>query len=167
MTAVWIVLVIALTILLFWLFFQPKQGKRAANAPSQSRIDAAHSPRLKDTPSVSETSPERYPSLNIEAEIRYLLASNQKIAAIKRVRQETGWGLKQAKDYIDFLSLPNSSTRVFYPRASLPHLSELEPELRQLMADGKKIAAIRRLREQTGWGLKRSKDYLESLPPIS
>ncbi|MGF1600561.1 MAG: hypothetical protein ACFCU8_00855 [Thermosynechococcaceae cyanobacterium] len=161
MTAVWIVLVIAVTILLLWLFLQPKQGKRAANAPSSSRIDA-----LKNTISVSETSSGRYPSLNTEAEIRHLLASNQKIAAIKRVRQETGWGLKQAKGYLEFLSLPNSSKRVSETTASLPDLSVLEPELRQLMADGKKIAAIKQLREQTGWSLKRSKEYVESLPPI-
>ena len=36
-------------------------------------------------------------------EVRALLASGDKIAAIKRVRELTGMGLKEAKDYVEAL----------------------------------------------------------------
>jgi ribosomal protein L7/L12 len=38
-----------------------------------------------------------------QAEIRSLVAAGDKIEAIKRVRQLTGMGLKEAKDYVDQL----------------------------------------------------------------
>jgi hypothetical protein len=43
----------------------------------------------------------------LELEIRPLIASGEKIEAIKRVRERTGMGLKEAKDYVE--SLPTSS----------------------------------------------------------
>jgi ribosomal protein L7/L12 len=36
-------------------------------------------------------------------ELRALVADGQKIEAIKRVREHTGWGLAEAKDYVDGL----------------------------------------------------------------
>ena len=38
-----------------------------------------------------------------DPEVRHLLAQGQKINAIKRVRELTGIGLKQAKDLVDGL----------------------------------------------------------------
>jgi ribosomal protein L7/L12 len=40
---------------------------------------------------------------DIPAEVQALLARGQKIEAIKRVRELTGWGLKEAKDYVERL----------------------------------------------------------------
>lgn len=40
---------------------------------------------------------------NIDSELKELLADNKKIRAVKRLRQETGMGLKEAKEYIDNL----------------------------------------------------------------
>lgn len=42
-------------------------------------------------------------------------------------------------------------------------LENLDDELRQLIANGKKIEAIKRYREATGLGLKESKEYVDSL----
>lgn len=39
----------------------------------------------------------------LRAELLELLQRGNKIAAIKRVRELTGWGLKEAKDYVDLL----------------------------------------------------------------
>jgi len=39
----------------------------------------------------------------IKAEIERLLAEGSRVAAIKRAREATGWGLRQAKDYTDAL----------------------------------------------------------------
>lgn len=38
-----------------------------------------------------------------DAELRALVAEGQKIQAIKRVREHTGWGLAEAKDYVEGL----------------------------------------------------------------
>lgn len=39
----------------------------------------------------------------MNAEIQHFLAKGQKINAIKYVRQQRNWGLKEAKDYVDKL----------------------------------------------------------------
>ncbi|CAD2079399.1 hypothetical protein GCM10007358_17370 [Phocicoccus schoeneichii] len=41
--------------------------------------------------------------VNIDEELKELIADNKKIPAIKRLRQETGMGLKEAKEYVDNL----------------------------------------------------------------
>ena len=38
-----------------------------------------------------------------EAEIRALVATGQKLAAIKRVREESGLGLREAKEWVESL----------------------------------------------------------------
>jgi len=47
--------------------------------------------------------PDSISAWNWEGEARRMAAQGQKIAAVKIVRQGTGWGLKQAKDYVDRL----------------------------------------------------------------
>lgn len=42
-------------------------------------------------------------NVNIDEELKELIADNKKIPAIKRLRQETGMGLKEAKEYVDNL----------------------------------------------------------------
>lgn len=41
--------------------------------------------------------------MNIDKELKELMADNKKLPAIKRLRQETGMGLREAKKYIDDL----------------------------------------------------------------
>ncbi len=41
--------------------------------------------------------------VNIDEELKELIADNKKIPAIKRLIQETGMGLKEAKEYVDNL----------------------------------------------------------------
>jgi ribosomal protein L7/L12 len=96
-------------------------------------------------------------------EIQALVAQGKKIDAIKRVREMTGLGLKEAKDYVEQLShaLPLAQHN---PDRSLSILStDVEQEARQLMVQRGKIHAIKRVREVTGMGLKEAKDYVESL----
>jgi ribosomal protein L7/L12 len=102
----------------------------------------------------------------VEEEARQLLATGNAIAAIKRVRELTGLGLKEAKDYVDALqrgsALPvlPATAASDAPTASAP---QLDQEARGLLARGRKIEAIKRVREVTGWGLKEAKDYVERL----
>ena len=48
------------------------------------------------------------------------------------------------------------------PRAPLP--PEVEAELRALVREGRKIEAVKRVRETTGLGLKEALDLVERLP---
>ena len=41
--------------------------------------------------------------------------------------------------------------------------ADAEQEIRDILVDGKKIVAIKRVRTITGWGLKEAKDYVEAL----
>jgi ribosomal protein L7/L12 len=94
-----------------------------------------------------------------------LLARGNKIGAIKLVREQTGLGLKEAKDYVDALE---AGTAPALPVVSPPAPSALsgealEQEARALVERGNKIGAIKLVREQTGLGLKESKDYVDRL----
>ncbi len=100
-------------------------------------------------------------------EVQALVARGNKIEAIKRLRELTGLGLKEAKDYVDSLPPVPPSGDDFSPAAAPEPrpLSEAEiDELRTLLAAGNKIEAIKHYRELTGLGLKEAKDFLESLP---
>ena len=41
--------------------------------------------------------------INIDEELNELIADDKRISAIKRLREETGMGLKEAKEYVDDL----------------------------------------------------------------
>jgi ribosomal protein L7/L12 len=113
--------------------------------------------------------PSTMPSLGPDGDrdLRVLLASGQKIQAIKLVRELTGIGLKEAKDYVE--SLPPASLEPDVGSANVEASSagtpsqDIEAELRALLAAGNKIAAIKRVRELTGMGLKAAKDFVDSL----
>lgn len=100
----------------------------------------------------------------LEQEVQQLLSQNRKIEAIKRVREETGYGLKQAKDYVERLQ---QGYRVELSQGGYGAEATVSPEIvaaaRQLMAEKQKIAAIKLVRDQTGWGLKEAKEYVERL----
>jgi ribosomal protein L7/L12/DNA-binding beta-propeller fold protein YncE/DNA-directed RNA polymerase subunit RPC12/RpoP len=100
-------------------------------------------------------------------EIGNLVRQGQKIEAIKLYREVFGTGLKEAKDAIDQLaagkaiaitstSLQTSQDSVF--PAQNP---QVEAEIRQLLQDGSKIAAIKRYREIFNCGLAEAKAAVE------
>ena len=113
--------------------------------------------------------PSAMPSLGPDGDrdVRVLLASGQKIQAIKLVRELTRMGLKEAKDYVE--SLPPASLELDVGSANVeassasPATQEIEAEVGALLAAGNKIAAIKRVRELTGMGLKAAKDFVDSL----
>lgn len=41
--------------------------------------------------------------INIDKELKELILNDKKILAIKRLREETGMGIKEAKEYVDNL----------------------------------------------------------------
>ena len=98
-----------------------------------------------------------------DEEIQDLLARGHKIEAIKRVRAVTGMGLKEAKDYVEALPHAPPLGQVVPVGQVQPPTHDVEREARRLLKDGGKIAAIKRVRELTGLGLKEAKDYVDSL----
>jgi ribosomal protein L7/L12 len=93
----------------------------------------------------------------LENRARALIDQNQKIEAIKLVREATGWGLRESKDYVDALA-----------RAALPALSKadeaaMEQEVDALLQQDRYVEAIKLVQERTGWGLGDCKAYVDAL----
>ncbi len=98
-------------------------------------------------------------------EIAALTSAGQKIEAIKRVRERYGVGLKEAKDLVDGLEAGRQAEielalSIFPPPS--PPATDIVGEVRRLLAENKKIEAIKRVREHTGLGLKEAKDLVEA-----
>lgn len=91
------------------------------------------------------------------SEIRDLLAQDRKIEAIRRLREATGLGLKEAKDAVEAVQTGGQLP------ALPPDDAELDPELLPLLQAGKKIDAIKLYRERTGLGLAESKQAVEAI----
>ncbi len=122
--------------------------------------------RWSDMPARAGFTPESLRAEELLApdeEIRDLLAHGKKIQAIKRVRELTGMGLKEAKDYVEALPHAPPLGQLVPGCDAQPLSHEVEREARRLLDDGGKIAAIKRVRELTGMGLKEAKDYVDSL----
>ncbi|HEY1017024.1 MAG TPA: ribosomal protein L7/L12 [Herpetosiphonaceae bacterium] len=136
------------------------------------RWAAGFAARRRDAPL---TAPRVHPAALSRAQqdtLRTLALQGQKIAAIKQLRELTGMGLKDAKDYVEALAQPGGmpESQSLYPdgfaperKAGLPLSRAQEDELRDLVARNQKIEAIKRVREATGLGLKECKDYVENL----
>jgi ribosomal protein L7/L12 len=97
---------------------------------------------------------------NLEQEVRFLLEQGKKIEAVKRVVEQTGKGLKESKDYVDALMAESSAGMGGKVGVSQETLAF---EVRHLVERGRKIEAIKRVRELSGMGLKEAKDFVDSL----
>ena len=113
----------------------------------------AYVEQLTETPHAFHETPDH------TARVRELAAAGKKIEAIKVQRQYTGMGLKEAKQYVE--ALGTSGEPPAAPRAELS-LSAMAM-VRELVAAGKTIEAVKLVREDTGWGLRQSKEFVDSL----
>ena len=98
-------------------------------------------------------------------EIAALASQGNKIEAIKLLREASGLGLKEAKDFIDRNPTAQELGLVVRMAAKPSPTGIGSAEVRQLVAEGKIIEAIKLLREQTGLGLKDAKDVVEGMRP--
>ncbi|NJN44874.1 MAG: hypothetical protein HC806_09255 [Anaerolineae bacterium] len=100
------------------------------------------------------------------AEVERLAKGGRKIDAIKLVREQTRWGLKESKDFVDALAA-GSPLPTFPPRREYPSPSSKitgSPDwssIRQHLEANNKIQAIKIYREQTGSTLKDAKEAVE------
>lgn len=130
-------------------------------------------------PATTTISPASGLTPEVIAEIDRLVTADQKIRAIKVYRQHTGVRLQEAKDRIDHWSISTTAPHT----AAVSHASvarssitatassvrgelpaSVAAEIDRLVAADQKIQAIKIVREQTGFGLKESKDLVESWP---
>jgi ribosomal protein L7/L12 len=92
----------------------------------------------------------------------------RKIAAIKAYREETGLGLKEAKDAVEsFLASPGerrgAASRTWPSRPGTTSSPALSQRVQDIARDrNRKITAIKAYREETGLGLKEAKDAVEA-----
>jgi ribosomal protein L7/L12 len=99
-------------------------------------------------------------------QIADLIREGKKIEAIKLLRESTGVDLKQAKDEIDRLSdqVAGQAPPPVLPAPLGKTLTEsLSKKAVELVRQGKKIQAIKLVREHTGMGLKEAKEEVEAL----
>lgn len=111
-------------------------------------------------------------------QVRSLAISNQRLAAIKLLRDHTpGLGLAAAKVMVDRMVIssrpPNSPTpSLDLSKQSSAQLessgqamvpADVEMQARSLVSAGQKIQAIKLIRENTAWGLREAKLYVDNL----
>jgi ribosomal protein L7/L12 len=92
-------------------------------------------------------------------EIVAIARSGNKIEAIKQYRELTGVGLKEAKDTVEAL-VEGRQVEIHTMHVLQTTAGE---DIVELIQRGNKIEAIKRYREQTGLGLKESKDAIEAI----
>lgn len=99
------------------------------------------------------------------ASVQDLLREGKKLEAIKLYREQSGLGLKEAKDAVEAMELSGSSAPppLASKRTITSEMAVDDAELRGHVTGGRIIEAIKRYRELTGLGLKESKDAIESL----
>ncbi|RYF76570.1 MAG: hypothetical protein EOO29_22600 [Comamonadaceae bacterium] len=101
----------------------------------------------------------RHAGTSLPPHVLAALDEGQTIEAIKRLRAATGLGLKEAKDLID--AHQRGEELATTARAASP--AHVPDAVRQALADGHKIEAIRLLRDQEGLGLKEAKERVDAI----
>lgn len=98
---------------------------------------------------------------SVRAEIDQLLAAENKIAAIKRLREAVpGLGLADAKKHIDAWGRGTPRVAVTGQDDALD--AESLSRIDELIADEQLIPAIKLVRERTGWGLREAKIWVDT-----
>jgi ribosomal protein L7/L12 len=100
---------------------------------------------------------------DLEQDARALVQGGRQIEAIRLVRKHTGVGLVEARDYVRALEQSAPPTHLSHGAPPPAVDPELERQVRDLINDKQKIAAVKLVREQTGWGLREAKDYVDAV----
>ena len=100
-----------------------------------------------------------------EAQLAALLHRGKKGEAIERLRQQTGLGLAEATAEIERIEM--RATAVWAPssRTGPAPAGSVDADIRLLAQQGRRIEAIKQLRERKRIGLKEAKDALDAAVP--
>lgn len=131
-----------------------------------------------------------FPTHALRGEVERLISHSGKIQAIKWYREQTGLGLREAKDAIDQIADDMQANGVALSRSiaddmqasgvSLPQLAtwqaemarssladtasqEMKQEIYTLLLSGEKLRAIKLYRAQTGVGLREAMDAVNEI----
>ena len=88
-----------------------------------------------------------------------LIRQGRKIEAIRLLREETGVSLARAKEAVERIGAGLDPL----PPAPGAAPDALDAEVLALARSGRKVEAIKRLREQTGLGLKEAKERVDAV----
>lgn len=97
---------------------------------------------------------------NQKQQLKQLVADGNKIAAIGLYREMTSVGLKEAKDAVEAIVRGEPANLSISSQVSY-HDPFLENRIRRLLAERKKIEAIKIYREAHHCGLKEAKDAVD------
>ncbi|MFM9844788.1 MAG: ribosomal protein L7/L12 [Dongiaceae bacterium] len=99
-------------------------------------------------------------------QVRKLVASGRTIEAVKLLREVTGLSLKEAKEAVDRCaqggSLDIAEDLAAY-RSALHGAAQVDGEIKSLLESGRKIEAIKLMRERSGLDLATAKDIIDSM----
>jgi ribosomal protein L7/L12 len=96
-----------------------------------------------------------------QARLAELAGQGNTIQAIKDLRVATGLGLKEANDAVDAIAAGHDVPGVLLPRRDVP--ATTEERARELIAQGRKIQAIKLIREEAGVDLIEAKNVADGL----
>lgn len=143
--------------------------REKANIVRLTARDAESASDLKKVNDSSSTN--KLSRAALEEQIKMLISQSKKIEAIKLLRMHSNLGLKDSKDAIDAMErsgclvIPGieasgmSATVEPDSERSIPDLEEVK----RLIRDGRKVDAVKLVRERTGLGLEEAKAEVDRL----
>jgi ribosomal protein L7/L12 len=123
---------------------------------------ARHTAVVRGAAPAPAREPPRVDALRLE--VTSLLAQGGKMEAIKLMRDKKGLGLAEAKAAVETIGREEA---IVAPApglmATIQRAQQMSEEVRRLATTGRKIEAIKMLREKSGIGLKEAKDLVDRL----
>ncbi len=106
------------------------------------------------------------PTMSLEDtrdEVVKMIMQDRKIPAVKYVKDNTGVGLAEAKAFVDSVEATILEGQVTQSPSSNGLSDELVNLVKNLLFEGRKIEAIKVVKDNSNWDLKECKDFVERL----
>lgn len=106
------------------------------------------------------------PTMSLEDtrdEVVKMIMQDRKIPAVKYVKDNTGVGLAEAKAFVDSVEATILEGQVTQSPSSNGPSDELVNLVKNLLFEGRKIEAIKVVKDNSNWDLKECKDFVERL----
>lgn len=106
------------------------------------------------------------PTMSLEDtrdEVVKMIMQDRKIPAVKYVKDNAGVGLAEAKAFVDSVEATILEGQVTQSPSSNGLSDELVNLVKNLLFEGRKIEAIKVVKDNSNWDLKECKDFVERL----